>query len=207
MSGGGNARHERNTVSGGRDLLHPGFMETGGTIPLLPTPHCEVRADPGEEQILEPSQARRALGGFFLSGLLMSFLGAILPVWGYHLSPDLTAAGNYFLCLNVGILSSLAASQELLPRKGIAFTLALVCGIACAAFLFLALTSPPASAIWRAFGLLWLGLAAGLLHPGGFHPPFPPFPPGRASPPHPGAPLFRTRGPVGAGPGAGSRYF
>jgi fucose permease len=154
---------------GDRDPLGSRFMETGGTIPLLSTTPLELRADPGEEQILETSQARRALGGFFLSGLLMSFLGAILPVWGYHLSPDLTAAGNYFLCLNVGILGSLAASQKLLPRKGIAFTLALACGIACAAFLFLALTSPPASAIWRAFGLLWLGLAAGLLNASVFH--------------------------------------
>src|ERR1700682_3627042 len=61
----------RNTLSGRPGTLPSRFMETGGTIPLVSTTPLELHADPGEDQILETSQARRALGGFFLSGLLI----------------------------------------------------------------------------------------------------------------------------------------
>ena len=41
--------------------------------------------------------------------------------------------------------------------------------MACSAFLFLALSSPPATAIWRLGGVLCLGFSTGLLNAGVFH--------------------------------------
>ena len=53
--------------------------------------------------LIETSSSRRALAGFFLSGLLLSFPGAILPAWGYHVRPHYVTIGNYFLILEVGL--------------------------------------------------------------------------------------------------------
>jgi len=112
---------------------------------------------------------RRALAGFFVSGVLLSFLGAILPTWQHHLSSDYGIVGFYFAGLIAGLLCSVWASPRLLERKGTGWTLALACGIAGSGFLFLAFVSPPASAWWRVSGMVILGLAAGLLHTAVFH--------------------------------------
>lgn len=121
------------------------------------------------EGLLGPSGSRIALAGFFISGLLLSFLGAILPAWGYHLSGDYRTAGNYFLALGLGIVLSIRAGQLLLPRRGIRFTLVFSCALSCGMFLLLAGFGPPFSAWWRAGGLFGIGLAAGLLHTAIFH--------------------------------------
>src|SRR5215471_18450979 len=113
---------------------------------------------------LESTAPRRALAGFFVSGVLLSFLGAILPAWRHHLSSDYTTVGLYFAGLIAGLLGSVAASGKLLERKGTAWTLALACGIAGSGFLFLAFVSPPASPWWRVAGMAVIGFAAGLLH-------------------------------------------
>lgn len=115
------------------------------------------------------SAARRALSGFFLSGLFLAFLGAILPAWGYHLKPQYDIIGHYFLSQILGLLIASRAAKDLLPRKGIRFTLLTACGICCAALLFLALFSPPAAPWWRVFGLFALGFGAGLLNSAIFH--------------------------------------
>src|SRR5262249_39339004 len=107
---------------------------------------------------------RRALTGFFVSGVLVAFLGAILPAWQQHLSSDYTVVGLYFVGLITGLLASVIASPRLLERKGAGWTLALACGIAGSGFLFLAFVSPPASSWWRVAGLAIIGFAAGLLH-------------------------------------------
>lgn len=122
-----------------------------------------------EAHSLDASEGRRTLSTFLVSGMLMAFLGAILPAWRYHLRADFREVGYYFFCLNIGFLLSVAAAQTLLPRKGVKFVLILANGIACAGFLFLALTSPPVPAIWRLIGVLWIGLGAGLLNAGVFH--------------------------------------
>ena len=49
-----------------------------------------------EEGTLASSGSRRALAGFFVSGLLISFLGAILPSWQHHLSSEYETVGFYF---------------------------------------------------------------------------------------------------------------
>ncbi len=99
----------------------------------------------------------------------MSSLGALLPAWGYHLSSSLIPAGNYFLCLNAGLLIGLQAARVLMLRKGLAFAMVLASAVACGAYLLLALASPPAPAFWRGFGLLLIGGASGLLNTGVFH--------------------------------------
>jgi FHS family glucose/mannose:H+ symporter-like MFS transporter len=125
--------------------------------------------NPEDVQVLDASEGRRVLSGFFLFGLLMSFLGAILPAWRYHLIPDFTAVGYYFLSLNVGILVSAYAAQRLVSRTGIRLLLMVACAVAAASFLFLALVPPPSPAIWRMIGLFGIGCGAGGLNTAVFH--------------------------------------
>ena len=114
--------------------------------------------------MLQASASRRALAGFVVSGLLFSFLGAILPAWGYHLRPHFVTVGNYFLALNVGVLMAVLFARQLLQRKGTGPTLVLACSTAFVALLMLALTAPPVTEWWRLPGLLVLGFGAGLLN-------------------------------------------
>ncbi len=99
----------------------------------------------------------------------MSFLGAILPAWGYHLRPSFTEVGDYFLILALGLLLSVGAAHFLLPRRGLKFVLVLASLLACGGFLFLAVSSPPAPAAWRIWGVLCIGFSTGLLNAGVFH--------------------------------------
>jgi fucose permease len=94
----------------------------------------------------------------------MSFLGAILPAWGYHLREKFSEVGNYFLSLNLGFLLSTVASHFLLSRRSTKFKLVFANALACGGFVFLALFSPPMAALWRCVGLVWVGGSAGLLH-------------------------------------------
>src|SRR5580704_11291753 len=109
--------------------------------------------EPVETLALDASEGRRSLTAFLISGILMSFLGAILPAWRYHLSADFKEVGYYFLSLNLGFLLSVAAAHVLLPRKGVKFVLIAANAMACAGFLYLSLTSPPVAAVWRLLGL------------------------------------------------------
>ncbi|MCX7604534.1 MAG: MFS transporter [Bryobacteraceae bacterium] len=113
--------------------------------------------------------ARRGLSALFFSGLLTALLGAVLPVWRYHLEPDYIQIGNYFLLQNLGILAGAAWGAKLLGRRSIGHVLALGCGIACAALLVLAAFCPPASVWGRLAGLLLTGAAAGVINQGGMH--------------------------------------
>jgi MFS family permease len=113
--------------------------------------------------------SRRALGGFFISGVLLSFLGAILPAWQHHLSSDYGIIGWYFVGLIAGLVGSAWIAPTLMERKGTGWTLALACGIAGSAFVYMAFVSPPASPWWRVAGMAVIGIAAGLLHRAIFH--------------------------------------
>jgi fucose permease len=126
-------------------------------------------SDRADRQTLNASEGRRSLSGFLISGMLMSFLGAILPAWGYHLKADFKEVGYYFLCLNLGFLLSVGLASLLLPRRGVKFTLVLANALACGAFLYLAAGTAPVPAAWRFIGLLWIGFSAGLLNGGLFH--------------------------------------
>jgi len=71
--------------------------------PVVNAPRMEATVRPATEGVLDAASGRRALGGFFLSGLLFSFLGSFLPAWGYHLRSDYLTVGLYFLFLNFGV--------------------------------------------------------------------------------------------------------
>lgn len=119
--------------------------------------------------MLSARLARKALSGFFLSGLLMAFLGAILPAWGYHLKSEYLTVGNYFLGVNAGLLAAMKAASYLLPRKGVRNVLVTASMLACLSFLYLALVPPAASPLWRVGGMFLIGLSAGLLNDTVFH--------------------------------------
>jgi len=133
-----------------------GVSEIPQSIPL----------DPGT---LAPPGARRALAGFFVSGVLLAFLGAILPSWGHHLQSDYWRIGLYFVALIAGVLAAVGFAPPLMEKKGLGWTLACGCATASLALLYLAFVSPPYDAWWRLPGILLMGGAAGLLHTAIFH--------------------------------------
>ena len=104
-----------------------------------------------------------------MSGLLLSFLGAILPAWGYHLRPHFATVGLYFLCINVGLGLAVRISRWALARRGTSATLTLACFTAFVSLLALSLTGPPAPEWSRFPGLIGLGAGAGLLNTALFH--------------------------------------
>jgi fucose permease len=128
---------------------------------------ASLQLDPDGRRLVAP-EGRRSLAAFLISGILLSFLGAILPAWGYHLRPSFTEVGDYFLCLALGLLLSVGAAHFLWPGSGVRFILTLANIMACGAFLFLALSSSPAPASWRLLGVLLIGMSAGLLNAGVF---------------------------------------
>jgi MFS transporter, FHS family, glucose/mannose:H+ symporter len=123
----------------------------------------------GAEETLRVPGSRRALAGFFVSGVLLSFLGAVLLAWEQHLSSAYEVVALYFAGLIAGLVGSAWLSPRLLERKGVGWTLSLACGIAGTAFLYLAFVSPPFSLWWRVAGMAIVGCAAGLLHTAIFH--------------------------------------
>lgn len=112
---------------------------------------------------LRASSARRTLGGFALSGFLAALLGAILPVWGYHLKFEFATAGHYFLGMAAGTAVAHEAGRRLRGRSS-RFRLSLACAVACLGLALLSLVSPPAAAGWRIGGMALVGLALGLLN-------------------------------------------
>ncbi|HEY2842300.1 MAG TPA: MFS transporter [Bryobacteraceae bacterium] len=134
----------------------------------FPEPKLASGALPGQDP-LGSSSARRALAGFFVSGVLLSFLGTILFSWQHHLTSQYGIVGLYYAGLIGGLVLAARISSALLQRKGIGWTLALACGLAGAAFLYLAFVSPPFSPWWRVGGMAVVGFAAGLLHSAIFH--------------------------------------
>lgn len=115
----------------------------------------------------ELSFARRGLSGFFLSGVLLALLGAILPAWGYHVQEEFITVGNFFLSMYLGLMLSIAVARRFLPEGGPKL-LVTACGVAFASLLVLALLPPGLPALWRMAGIAGIGVAAGLLNRGVF---------------------------------------
>ncbi len=119
---------------------------------------------PLDQGTLGSAGSRKALAGFFVSGLLLSFLGAILPSWQYHLSSEYSTVALYFMGLIAGVLGSVWVSPPLLRKKGIGWTLSFACATAAASLVYLAFVSPPFSPWGRVIGMVFIGAAAGILH-------------------------------------------
>jgi fucose permease len=119
--------------------------------------------------MLNASATRKALSGFFVSGMLMSLLGAILPAWGWHSKMDFSSVGQCFLSLNLGILSSVKIAFWLIPKRGVGFVLSLACTIAFAALVYLAIIPASTADIWSIAGIYFIGFAAGILNSAVFH--------------------------------------
>jgi MFS transporter, FHS family, glucose/mannose:H+ symporter len=150
---------------------HPrsyGFRENWGYNNSLMSSVAQLQLDPDGEKSAA-RDAWRSMAAFLVSGMLMSFLGAILPAWRYHLRPSFTEVGDYFLSLAFGLLLSVGTAHFLLPRRGLKFVLVLANLLACGGFLFLALSSPPVAAAWRLGGVLCIGFSTGLLNAAVFH--------------------------------------
>lgn len=126
-------------------------------------PNLPPTSSVSDTGLLEAKGARPALAGFFVSGLLLSFLGAILPAWGYHFTEQYIQVGNYFVVFNGGLFLSNRLAESLLPRMGIRWCMIAACVTSCLAMLWLAWFSPPFGPVWRMGGLLVLGAGAGLL--------------------------------------------
>ncbi len=113
--------------------------------------------------------ARRGLWGFYIAGLLMASLGALLLAWQHHLKPDFILIGAYFLFQNLGIVVAHLFAQPLLKKKGIAYVLSAGCLLAALSLLMLAGFAPPMHWAGRLAGLLFLGAGAGLIHSAALH--------------------------------------
>ena len=112
---------------------------------------------------LNAGTSRRALLGFFLSGLLVGLPGALLPAWGHHLQSSFLWVAFYFFSLNFGILLANLAAQIALPRLGTSTVLTLAALVGTISIATLAYTSEPMSnQTLRAFALFGAGVAAGL---------------------------------------------
>ncbi len=123
----------------------------------------------GRHATLQAATGRRALGGFYLSGVLFSFLGAVLPAWGYHLHSDHATVGLYFLFLTFGIYVGSQACHWLVEKTGLRELLAGASGLACAGLLALAYLSGPQPVSLRMFSLFLIGVAGATVLAAVFH--------------------------------------
>jgi FHS family glucose/mannose:H+ symporter-like MFS transporter len=140
-------------------------MHVAPEIPPLAT----AKTPPGGPGTGVSEGPRKALAGFFVSGILLGFLGAIVPAWGHHLQPEYWMVGLYFVALILGVLASVRLARRLMEKLGLARTLSLACALASLALFDLAFFSPPYIGWWRLPAILILGTAAGLLHTAIFH--------------------------------------
>jgi len=92
----------------------------------------------------------------------MSFLGATLPAWRYHLEASFSEAGNYFLVMAVGFVLSIFAVHTLLAPRGSRFLLSLGSVISSVGFISLAVASWLELPMARLPGLFLAGSSAGM---------------------------------------------
>ena len=123
----------------------------------------------GRQPTLQAATGRRALGGFFLTGVLFSFLGTVLPAWGYHLHSDYATVGKYFLFLTLGIYAGAQACHWLVGRTELRLLLAVASGLACAGLLTLAYLSGPQPPSLRMAALFAIGMAGAVVNSAVFH--------------------------------------
>ena len=141
-----------------------------GTIGRMPANTQETPvSSTGRQPRLQAASGRRALGGFFLSGVLFSFLGAVLPAWGYHVHSDHGTVGLYFLFLTFGIYAGSQACHWLVGRAGLQRLMTAGSGLACVGLLALSFLSGPQPPSLRMFALFVIGGAGAMVNTAVFH--------------------------------------
>jgi len=108
------------------------------------------------------------MAGFFLCGCLLGMLGPLVVAWRYYIDVDSRLIGLHFLVFDVGMLAvHFATRRRAILAKG--RILALVASaVGVAGLVGLSFALPPASVLWRLFGLLMLGSATGAVFSGLF---------------------------------------
>jgi FHS family glucose/mannose:H+ symporter-like MFS transporter len=99
----------------------------------------------------------------------MSFTGAILPAWQYHMMSEYTAVGSFFVAVYIGLVAALRIAGILIQKRAAGGVLLTGSVMASAALLYLSLVPPSANFLWRTFGMLFIGAAAGMLNTAFFH--------------------------------------
>jgi fucose permease len=107
--------------------------------------------------------ARNWASGFLLSGVFVGLLGSLLVVWQYHIDTYPEVVGMHFLVLNVGYLLGAVAAEWLLEKTSIRFVSLFACVVGFASLLALAFLAPPVWLWYRLLGLVFVGVAGGLL--------------------------------------------
>ncbi len=95
--------------------------------------------------------------GFFLSGFLLSLLGAVLPGWGFHLTDDHATAGWLFFAAGFGLLAAHLIRPSLISATA-------ACGLAAFALLCFGLFPAPVRFGIQFAAWLIIGFASGLLN-------------------------------------------
>ncbi len=89
--------------------------------------------------------------------------GGLLPVWGYHVRPDLGTAGNYFLALGLGMAGSMVLARKFATQRT-NLLLTAGCFVASAALLMLTIAAPPAQIWYQTLSCFVAGVAAGMIN-------------------------------------------
>jgi fucose permease len=98
------------------------------------------------------------------SGFLFAMLGALLPRWGYHITADYRTIGGYFISLALGVIAPTESAVGFIRKTTISNQMAAGCGLAAASLVLLAFIPLEAPPGWRMFGLLLVGISAGLIN-------------------------------------------
>jgi FHS family glucose/mannose:H+ symporter-like MFS transporter len=114
---------------------------------------------------VQPSaKAWQILFGLVISGFLLALPGGLLPLWGYHISPEFGTAGNYFLVLGAGIVCGGALALRLSRRISLQRLLAAGYFTAALSLVLLSVAAPPAQVWYQSLALLVTGIAAGVVN-------------------------------------------
>lgn len=125
---------------------------------------AEAATSPTSDAILDDRPCARhweILSGLIVSGFLLALPGGLLPLWGYHISPEFGTAGNYFLALGAGMGCGGYLAQRLAMRMPLDRLLAAGSAASAMAMILVACATPPAQVWFQALSLFFAGAAAG----------------------------------------------
>jgi fucose permease len=94
----------------------------------------------------------------------MALPGGLLPLWGFHITPDFGTAANYFAAMGIGLATGGALALRYRKHLTMQKMLAAGCFAAAVALVLIALAAPPRGAWFQALTLLIAGAAAGVVN-------------------------------------------